>query len=147
MPGTLANPPMLGTLFLDRGGELGGQAGDTTCPVAVSRCTMAGSASAVLMSAAIRSRSGSGMSRGPNRPTSPSKVSSGRPACVTVGTPGRIAAGSVAVTAATLIRPGANLRMHDRIGRPVELQPALGHVGFASTRRDRECASCSRRTS
>ena len=59
--------------------------GLTSCPVALNRDAIAGSAITSLMSAAIRSRSAAGMLRGPNRPMSPSKVSRGKPACATVG--------------------------------------------------------------
>src|SRR5262249_33780681 len=48
-----------------------------TCPVVLSRSSMILSAEAALTSAAMRSRVSFGISGGPNRPTSPSRVSAG----------------------------------------------------------------------
>ena len=82
-----------------------GPPGLTTCPVAVRRCTIMGSASTSRTSAAIRSRTAGAISFGPNRPTSPSMVTSGKPASPTVGTSGSIEARWLAVMASSFSLP------------------------------------------
>src|SRR5262249_36993255 len=57
------------------------------------------------ISAAMRSRSSFDISGGPNRPTRPSNVRSGKPASLTVGTSGAAGARTLFVTPRTLIFP------------------------------------------
>ena len=79
MPSTLANPAMPARCFSIEAANSAAEPGDTTCPVAVSRSTMVGSASAAVTSAAMRSRSANGVSRVPNRPRGRRRSAPGSP--------------------------------------------------------------------
>src|ERR1035437_3807461 len=80
--------------------------GLTTKPaVAANRSRITGSAATVRTSAVMRSRNSTGMSRGPNMPTTSSNVSSGNPASVTVGMPGARSERWRLVSAIILTRP------------------------------------------
>jgi len=102
----LGDPGKLVVEFLDAGGELVRPANIDDLAGGFELVAMVGSlATAARTSAAICSRTASGMPRGPKMPPMLSITSAGKPASATVGTSGALGARRRPVTANTLTLP------------------------------------------